>query len=185
MHAELATAPCGVIPTSLALRPSPTRQPLYTKLRLRALRVCSCTSKRPPRRIAATRNAHRVGCHVCLELPLLYVNSCLQRWSSPPPAPRAPPKRLGRLEAREVARGAPRALNRNFSPNSAVSVPPLRNGRGRAGPCILQRCLQAAGCQASTHSLAHVWLSSNHQCHLYSHDYNQNHSSNLVPGHER
>ena len=75
-HARRARdGPVGRNPTSLALRPSPTRRPLHTKLRLRALRVCSCTSKHPPRRIAATRNAHRVGCHLCLEVPLLYINS--------------------------------------------------------------------------------------------------------------
>ena len=75
-HARRARdGPVGRNPTSLALRPSPTRRPLHAKLRLRALRVCSCTSKRPPRCIAATPNARRVGCHVCLELPLLYINS--------------------------------------------------------------------------------------------------------------
>ena len=50
---------------------------LHAKLWLRALRVCSCTSKRPPGCIEATPNARRVGCHVCLELPLLYINSSI------------------------------------------------------------------------------------------------------------
>ena len=62
-HARRARdSPVGHNRINLALRPSPTRRSLYTKLRLRALRVCSCTSERPPRRIAATPNARRVGC---------------------------------------------------------------------------------------------------------------------------
>ena len=75
MHAEARDGPVRRNPTSLALRPSPTRRPIHAKLRLRALRVCSCTSKRSPRLIAATPNARRVGCNVCLEVPLLYINS--------------------------------------------------------------------------------------------------------------
>ena len=60
-----------------ALRLSPTRPSLYTKRRLRALRVCSCTSKHVPRHILPTPNARRVGCHVCLKLRLLFIKWCV------------------------------------------------------------------------------------------------------------